>query len=92
MLLSVKKIIFGMAFMLAASLILAGTLATNEGFPTQKNLAFDPIPVLADKDYDKHAVLIGIVYDNAEFGVINYADQDAGSIYNLLTRRLGYPE
>lgn len=92
MMFSVKKIAVGMAVMFAASLALAGSLSTYEGFPTQKSLAFDPIPAVVAEDHNKFAVVIGIVYDNNEFGVVNYADQDAGSIYQLLTTRLGYPD
>jgi hypothetical protein len=38
----------------------------------------------------KFAVVIGIVYDNYELGSISYADQDAGSVYSLLTGKLGF--
>lgn len=39
----------------------------------------------------KFAVLIGVVYDNNDLGKVEFADWDAGSLYNLLTGRLGYP-
>lgn len=39
----------------------------------------------------KYAVIVGIVYDNYELGNINYADQDAGSMYRLLTEEFGFP-
>jgi len=39
----------------------------------------------------KFAVVIGIVYDNYELGEITFADQDATSVYKLLTDKLGFP-
>lgn len=39
----------------------------------------------------KFAVVIGIVYDNNELGNIAFADQDAASVYRLLTTKLGFP-
>lgn len=39
----------------------------------------------------KFAVVIGIVYDNYELGAVNFADQDAASVYNLLTDHMGFP-
>lgn len=39
----------------------------------------------------KFAVVIGITYDNYDLGVVNFADQDALSVYNLLTRKMGFP-
>ncbi|MHB9111257.1 MAG: caspase family protein [Thermoleophilia bacterium] len=40
----------------------------------------------------KYAVIVGIVYDNYELGEIAYADQDATSMYRLLTEQFGFPE
>lgn len=40
----------------------------------------------------KYAVIVGIVYDSYELGNITYADQDAGSMYRLLTERFGFPK
>ncbi|MBE0428888.1 MAG: caspase family protein [Thermoleophilia bacterium] len=39
----------------------------------------------------KFAVIIGIVYDNNELGRIKFADRDADSLYDLLTKKLGFP-
>lgn len=39
----------------------------------------------------KFAVVIGIVYDNSELGNVAFADQDAASVYGLLTTKLGFP-
>ncbi len=39
----------------------------------------------------KFAVIIGIDYDHTDFGVVKYADRDADSIYNVLTRQKGFP-
>ena len=39
----------------------------------------------------KFAVIIGIVYDNSELGVVEFADWDAASLHGLLTQRLGFP-
>lgn len=39
----------------------------------------------------KFAVIIGIVYNSYELGTVNFADQDAASVYNLLTRQMGFP-
>ena len=39
----------------------------------------------------KFAVVIGIDYDNNILGTIHYADQDAVSMYHLLTAGLGFP-
>lgn len=90
--LSLKKTLVNAVLLAMASLTLAGAVASDEVVMNGKNLAFDPSLAQAEKDYDKYAVVIGIVYDNYEFGVINYADRDAGSVYNLLTEQLGYPE
>ena len=89
---SLKKILINVFLLVVISLSLAGSIASDESVTTVKNLAIDPIPALAEKDDSKYAVVIGIVYDNYEFGVINFADRDANSIYRLLTERLGYPE
>jgi len=39
----------------------------------------------------KFAVVIGIVYDNYDLGEVNYADQDAASVYNMLIEKWGFP-
>lgn len=39
----------------------------------------------------KYAVIVGIVYDNYELGQISYADQDAASMYRLVTEKFGFP-
>lgn len=40
----------------------------------------------------KYAVIVGIVYENYELGEIAYADQDAASMYRLLTEQFGFPK
>lgn len=47
--------------------------------------------VAAPAPAHKFAVIIGIVYNNLEFGAVNFADQDAGTVYNVLTRQMGFP-
>jgi hypothetical protein len=47
--------------------------------------------VAAPAPVHKFAIIIGIVYNNLEFGAVNFADQDAGTVYNVLTRQLGFP-
>lgn len=47
-------------------------------------------PVISPDADKKFAVVIGIVYDNSELGVIKYADQDATSVYNMLTQKMGF--
>lgn len=89
---SVKHTIAGLALVAFLSLALAGSIATNESFPAEKQLALDIQPPQARQNPDKYAVVIGIVYDNYEFGVVNFADRDAAFVYDLLTQRLGYPE
>ncbi len=39
----------------------------------------------------KFALIIGINYDHTDFGEVKYADRDALSIYNLLTKQKGFP-
>lgn len=92
MLPSWKKTFLNVALLALASLALAGSMGTDGELPTTKNLAFDSGSAQVEKDYQKYAVIVGIVYDNYEFGVINYADRDAGTVYELLTTELGYPE
>lgn len=92
MLSSLKKTLINIGILAFASLVLAGSVGTSEVLTGSKSLDFDPIPSRAQKDYDKYAVIVGIVYDNYEFGVVNYADRDAGVAYELLTEKLGYPE
>lgn len=50
-----------------------------------------PDPAIDPPEVRKYAVVIGIVYDNSDLGVVNYADQDALSVYNLLTGKMGFP-
>ncbi|RJQ45102.1 MAG: hypothetical protein C4534_05475 [Gaiellales bacterium] len=90
--LSLKKTMINVFLLAAMALALAGGVASDDTFTTGKNLAVSPTMEQAGKDYNKFAVVIGIVYDNYEFGVINFADRDAGSVYGLLTEKLGYPE
>ncbi|MHB0914154.1 MAG: caspase family protein [Thermoleophilia bacterium] len=87
-----KRTLINIGILAFASLILAGSVGTSEVPVPGKNLVFEPIPSQAQKDHDKHAVIVGIVYDNYEFGVVDYADRDAGVVYALLTEKLGYPE
>lgn len=42
-------------------------------------------------NHKKFAVVIGIVYENYDFGNVAYADRDAGSVYDLLTGKMGFP-
>lgn len=48
-------------------------------------------PASASAPVHKFAVIIGIVYDNYEFGWINFADKDAAAVYSLLTQKMGFP-
>lgn len=40
----------------------------------------------------KYAVVIGIVYQDPQFGIIHHTDNDAASLNNLLTQQWGYPQ
>jgi len=48
-------------------------------------------PVPSIPNHKKFAVIIGIVYETYDFGYVGFADRDAGSVYNLLTGKLGFP-
>lgn len=48
-------------------------------------------PVTQPPPRKKFALVIGIVYDSNDLGVVNFADRDATSVYNLLTQKMGFP-
>ncbi|MDO8735761.1 MAG: caspase family protein [Thermoleophilia bacterium] len=77
---------------------LAGVVASNEPVAPATVIAqtgfgkgIDEPVVIEQPSRKKFAIVIGIVYDNYELGEISYADQDAGSMYRLLTERFGFP-
>lgn len=76
---------FGLVSSSASEQDMPAVLVTSGGSVT-KGPALEGPPVVK-----KFAVVIGIVYDNYDLGVVNYADQDALSVYNLLTQKLGFP-
>lgn len=91
-----KTIIF-LAVILAVGLVISSAVSPHEGAPAAA--VAEPLAAMgsaidepaAPPPVRKFAVIIGIVYDNYEFGWIKYADQDAASVYSLLTRSLGFP-
>lgn len=87
-----KHILVGLILAVFVGMALASSIATNESYPAEKQFAFGAQPPEETKDENKYAVIVGIVYDNYEFGVVNYADRDAAAVYELLTTHLGYPE
>ncbi|MFA6000806.1 MAG: caspase family protein [Thermoleophilia bacterium] len=42
-------------------------------------------------NHKKFAVVIGVVYDSNDFGYVGFADRDAGSVYDMLTGKMGFP-
>ena len=83
---------------LALFLGIAGVVSTQESITTiaqtgfGKGLPQSLQPLAPQVSGKKFAVIIGIVYDNFELGNITYADQDAASMYRLLTGKFGYPK
>ena len=75
---------FGVALS-RASQASAPVLLTETGASLVPEPAAKPAPV------KKFAIIIGIVYDNADLGWINYADQDALAMYRLVTEKWGFP-
>lgn len=47
----------------------------------------DPVPA----PRKKFALVVGIDYNNSILGTVHYADQDAASMYHLLTAGMGFP-
>ena len=50
----------------------------------------DRTPAPPTPPVGKYAVIIGIDYDHYDFGAVHYADQDAGSVYRMLTQEKGF--
>lgn len=62
--------------------------------PTGQNTAPVSLPgpaVRSVPNHKKFAVVIGVVYNSYDFGYVGYADRDAGSVYDMLTGRMGFP-
>ncbi|MHB8791916.1 MAG: caspase family protein [Thermoleophilia bacterium] len=92
-----NKIILSFLATLFLFLGLAGVVSSDESvMPVIAQTGFgkglDESVVQQQPSSKKYAVIIGIVYDNNELGEIAYADQDAASMYRLLTEKFGFPE
>lgn len=80
--------------LVAAGLFILTTAMTGKAPGTVVDTDFAAVldrPAEMPPSGGKFAVIIGIVYPDYELGVIQYADRDAESVYNLLTREKGYP-
>ncbi len=89
-----KTLIIFFAFV-AATAGIAATISTAESPGQAASLresaaapaaAYPPPPPV-----HKFALIIGIDYDHTDLGDVKYADRDAVSAYNLLTRQKGFP-
>jgi len=68
--------------------------AVDIATPTEQNTVPAALPgpaVRSVPNHKKFAVIIGIVYENYDFGYVGYADRDAGSVYDMLTGKMGFP-
>jgi hypothetical protein len=65
-------------------------LAAAAGPAPAARPAATPAAVPAAPTVGKYAVIIGIDYDHYDFGAVHYADQDAGSMYRMLTQQKGF--
>lgn len=83
---------------LAVGLGVSGTMSARKNGGTEFTASFGGAvasqldgPAAASGPVRKFAVVIGIVYDNYEFGWINFADKDAAAVSSLLTQKMGFP-
>jgi hypothetical protein len=60
---------------------------SDQSFPLNQSAAQPP----QEQSRKKFAVVIGIVYDNYDLGLVDFADRDAVSVYNLLIQKMGFP-
>lgn len=95
-----KTIIFmGLFAVLVSGLALSGTNTTTASSPDETGTSVSmgalfespsfPQPATPRK---KYAVVIGIVYQSPDFGIIHHTDDDAAAVNNLLTQKWGYPQ
>lgn len=64
---------------------------TAAALPTPPEPQVPAAPAPQAPQANKFAVIIGIDYDHTDFGEVKYADQDAATVYNMLTGQMGFP-
>ena len=69
---------------------LSGIQSTFFGLALTRPIV-EPAPAPVPQPRKKFAIVIGINYNNSILGTVHYADQDAASMYHLLTAGLGFP-
>lgn len=88
----------GLFAVLVTGLALASTPAPGESVTAGPGVVASMGTVLDSPSFPqpapprkKYAVVIGIVYQSADFGIIKHTDDDAAAVDTLLTQKWGYP-